>query len=140
MRIRVLAYAKPTEDPEKVREAVLNVFNGEVVVVEEGKGYYRVEGFSNSRSSLNKMYNLVRAGQIAPAVRSYLLKNKRGNAITILLHKQAAYMGKISLIDSDRESPLGAIRIEIEHDNPYEIINWLAPEHRQKRRGTRSRP
>jgi len=127
LRIRVRAPVKPTEDVEKVKKAVLNVFAGEVVVLDEGGGYCTVEGYSTSREALVKLYNLIRAEQIEPAFRSYLLRNRRGNTITVLLHKQAAFMNKISLIDSDRESPLGAIHIEIETDNPDELIDWLAP-------------
>jgi len=136
LRIRVLAPVKPTEDLEKVKKAVSNVFSGELVVIDEGNGYYRIEGFSTSREALMKLYNLIRIEQIDPAVRSYLLRNVHGNRITICLHKQAAFMNKISLIDSDRESPLGAIRIEIEADNPYELIDWLTPPYKspEKRR------
>ncbi|MET1160170.1 MAG: RNA-binding domain-containing protein [Thermoprotei archaeon] len=146
MNIRVIAYVKPTEDVEKVKEAVRNVFDGEILVFEEGNGYYRIEGIAYSRKALEKLYELIRIEQIIPATRNYLLRNTRGNTITIMLHKQAAYMGKISLVDSDRESPLGAIRIIIEHANPREIIDWLAPEFKprrergkQQRRSSRSR-
>jgi len=127
LKVRVRAPVKPTEDVDKVKKAVLNVFAGEVVVLDEGSGYYTVEGYSTSREALTKLYNLIRVEQIEPAFRSYLLRNRRGNTITILLHKQAAFMNRISLIDTDRESPLGAIHIEIETDNPDELINWLAP-------------
>jgi len=127
LRIRVRAPVKPTEDVDKVKRAVLNVFAGEIVVLDEGGGYYTVEGYSTSREALAKLYNLIRAEQIEPAFRSYLLRNRKGNTITILLHKQAAFMNRISLIDSDRESPLGAIHVEIETDNPDELIDWLTP-------------
>ncbi len=136
IRVKVTTTVKPTEDLDKVKKAVLNVFNGEIMVIEEGNGYYRIEGFSTSRDSLDKLYNLIRIEQIIPAARNYLLRNTRGRYITILLHKQAAYVNKISFIDSEHESPLGAIRIEIETDNPSELIDWLAPPYmpRRKRR------
>ena len=127
IRVRVVATVKPTEDVEKVKKAVENVFSGEITVIEEGNGYYRVEGYSGSRDSLDKLYNLIRIEQILPAARNYLLKNMRDRYITIYLHKQAAFMNKLSFIDSDRESPLGAIRIEIETDDPMKLIDWLAP-------------
>jgi len=126
--IRVSCIVKPTEDLEKVKKAVENVFNGEIVVVEEGDGYYHIQGFSNTRDSLVKLYNLIRVNQIIPATRSYLLKNTVNGIIRIMLHKQAAYVNKISLIDYEKESPLGPIIIEIETDNHFEVIDWLAPE------------
>jgi len=127
MRIEVYAKIKPTEDPNKVKKAVQHVFNGEIIVIDEGDGYRRVEGFSSSVSSLERLHNLIRAEQIIAAARSYLYKGLRGNTITFMLHKQAAYAGRISFIDSDRESPMGGIRFVIESDDPRRIIDWLAP-------------
>lgn len=121
------APVKPTEDVEKVRRAVENVFSGELVVESEGGGYYRVVGFSNDLSSLSRLRDLIIAKQIRTAARSYLFKRALGNSIVILLHKQAAYVNSVSLVDSDRESPLGAIRIEIESDSVAEVVDWLAP-------------
>ncbi|OYT37877.1 MAG: hypothetical protein B6U89_06645 [Desulfurococcales archaeon ex4484_58] len=128
MKIRVEAIVNPTEDPKKVRKAVENVFDGEILVREQGNGYMKIEGFSTDRSALNKLYNLIRTYQIISAARSYLLKGLSGNRIVILLHKQAAYVKKLSFIDSDKESPLGAIKILIETSDPRELIDWLAPE------------
>ncbi len=139
MKIRIYTIVKPTEDPEKVKKAVENIFNGEVVIVDEGNGYYRVEGISTSRKALNKLYNMIRMEQVIAATRSYLLKNTRRNVITILLHKQAAYVNKLSFIDSDRESPLGAIKLVIEADDPKEIIDWLAPKIEERRTSRRKR-
>lgn len=127
MKIEVYAKIKPTEDPNKVKKAVQNVFNGDIIVVDEGDGYKRIEAFSSSISSLERLYNLIRAKQIIAAARSYLYKGLRGKTITFMLHKQAAFAGKISFIDSDRESPMGGIRFIIETDDPKRVIDWLAP-------------
>jgi len=127
LKIRVFTYVKPTEDFDKVKKAVENIYSGEILVFEEKNGYYRIEGFSTDLSSLNKFRELIRVKQIVTATRNYLLKRIKGNTLTILLNKQVAYMKNISLIDSDKESPLGAIWIEIEADNIEDVINWLAP-------------
>ena len=55
------------------------------------------------------------------------MKGLRGNTIVFKIHKQAAYVGKISFIDDDRESPLGAITFTIETSDPERLIDWLAP-------------
>ncbi len=127
LKIKVETIIKPTEDPVKVRKAVENVFTGEILVTNIGDGYKKVEGFSTRLESLSALYNLIRIEQIIPAARSYLLKGTKGNTIRFMIHKQAAYMRKISFVDSDRESPLGAIKFTIESQDPMKIIDWLTP-------------
>ncbi len=127
LKIKVETIIKPTEDPVKVRKAVENVFTGEILVTNIGDGYKKVEGFSTRLESLSALYNLIRIEQIIPAARSYLLKGTKGNTIRFMIHKQAAYMRKISFVDSDRESPLGAIKFTIESQDPMRIIDWLTP-------------
>ncbi|ABN70327.1 Protein of unknown function DUF54 [Staphylothermus marinus F1] len=127
LKITVTARINPTEDDRKVIKAIENVFNGEITLINEDDEYKRVEGFSTRLESLGKLYNLIRIEQIVPAVRSLLYKRLRGNIITFMLHKQAAYVGKISFVDGDNESPLGAIRFSIESNDPKRIIDWLAP-------------
>ncbi len=127
MRIRVSTRINPTEDIVKVKQAVRNIFDGELAIIKENGEAVRIEGFSTKLSSLGKLYNLIRIEQIIPATRTYLVKGIRGNTINFMLHKQAAFAGKISFVDGDNESPLGAIKFTIETDDPMRIIDWLAP-------------
>ena len=128
LRIKIRCIIHPTEDKNKVLKAIKNIFDGEIRLVKIDENKYEVQGYSEDLRSLEKLHNMVRIEQIITAVRSYIEKHTRGNRITLIIHKQAAYANKLSLIDSDRESPLGAIRIEIESDNINEIKDWLAPE------------
>jgi len=126
VRIYIEAPLYPTEEPGKVRKTIRTFYNGKIAE-REGPGYIVLYGESTDLSSIKPLYEAIRASQIIAAVRSYLYRRKRGNRVEILLHKQAAFMGKISLIDNERESPLGAIRIVIEADDIRNIIDWLAP-------------
>ncbi len=128
MKIRVKTIIHPTEAKEKVLQAVSNIFSGTLRIRDLGDGYYEVIGESSTLDSLDKLYDMIRVEQIITAVRSYLQKHSRSGRIKIMIHKQAAYMGKLSLVDSDKESPLGAITITIDTDNIDEVIDWLAPE------------
>ncbi len=127
MYVRVRAEIRPTEDPVRVRKAVENIFNGRVRVIEREKGVKEVIGESYSIESLMRLHELVRIYRILDAARKSLQKGVHGNTIVFKLHKQAAYMGKISFIDSDRESPLGSITFYIESSDPKKLIDWLAP-------------
>ena len=127
MYVRVEAEVRPTEDPEKVKRAVLNVFAGKVRVIDKGNGYKVVEGESYSAHSLKKIYELIRIQKIMDAARKKLQKGMRVNVIVFKLHKQAALVNKLSFIDYDNESPLGPISFYIETKDPARIIDWLAP-------------
>ncbi|MEM0355600.1 MAG: RNA-binding domain-containing protein [Desulfurococcaceae archaeon] len=127
VRVRVEAVVKPTEDLEKVKRAVMNVFDGELNVIDLGNGYYIVEGVSNDLKSISKLKQMIVSFSIGPATRSYMFRRIRGNTLEILLHKQALLIGKLSFIDSDKESPLGAIKIVIEAEDPGVVVNEIAP-------------
>jgi len=76
---------------------------------------------------LTKFYEIVRRQRILDTTRNVLLKNLRGNVIEVKLNKQAAYQGVISFVDSDAESPLGAITMLVSSKDINAIIDWLAP-------------
>lgn len=128
VKIRVEVEVRPTEDLEKVRRALLNVFEpGKIEVIERDKGYKLLVGESNSYRSLLKIHELIRRERIMDAARSMLRKGVIGNMLIFKVNKQAAYQGRLSFVETDSESPMGAITFIIETDNPYEVIDWLAP-------------
>jgi predicted RNA binding protein with dsRBD fold (UPF0201 family) len=43
----------------------------------------------------------------------------------LLLNRQAAFAGVISLCTTQMESPLGPITMEIESEKPDALIDWL---------------
>jgi len=128
VKIRVEVEVRPTEDLEKVRRALLNVFEpGKIEVIERDKGYKLLVGESNSYRSLLKIHELIRRERIMDAARSMLRKGVIGNMLIFKVNKQAAYQGRLSFVETNSESPMGAITFIIETDNPYEVIDWLAP-------------
>lgn len=131
VEILVEAEIRPTEDVEKVKRAIstiiyLNSFNIEEIT--PGLRIIRVKcGLLNC---LEPLKNTIRIQQIEPAVKAYLYKYRRGKELTMLFHKQAAYAGRISLVDTERESPLGPIKLEIRgtDEELTEIIHYLTSE------------
>lgn len=105
---------RPTEDENKVRAALRNVIDGPIYVEELGNQYKVLRARCSDIECLSPLRAIILKQQINPAAKAYLRKKMRGGVILILLHKQAAYMGRISLVDSDAESPLGSIKIYIE--------------------------
>ncbi len=127
MFLRVEAEVKPTEDPEKVRKALENIFTLENIRVVERGRYKLIVGESRNIVSLLKFYEIIRRRKILDSVRKVLLRGTVGSYISFKLNKQAAYVGVVSFVDSDQDSSLGPINVFIETKDPRQLIDWLAP-------------
>ncbi len=128
-KIVVKAYAdvNPTEDPNKVRVAVEKMLGDIQLEIMHDGDRERLVGRSEGREALLRFYDLLRREQILDAARKVLFQGVQNNIIRFHLNKQVAYVGHISFSQSEGESPLGPICVEIESDNPRAVIDWLAP-------------
>ena len=125
--VYIEAEVNPTEDIEKVRKAVENVFgNVEFEVKPQKRGSVLV-GKAKGLDGLTKLQNLLRRERIRDAARGALFDGLSGKSIVFNLNKQVAYVSHISFSKPEAESPLGPIKVQIECDNPRELIDWLAP-------------
>ncbi|ABM80209.1 RNA-binding domain-containing protein [Hyperthermus butylicus] len=89
-KVRVEAEARPTEDVEKVKQAILNVFIPDRIWVEDlGRGYRLVVAESYSLRSLVKLYEMLRQERILDAARSYMMRCVERGVLVFKLNKQA---------------------------------------------------
>ena len=134
VRIRVEAEARPTEDVEKVKRAILNVFTPDSLeVMDLGNEYRLVVAEAYSLRGLMKLHERLRLERILDAARGYLLRGIDRGVLVFKLNKQAAYVGRISFIDMDAEAPLGPIVFTVETGDPRAVVEWLAPPTRMGR-------
>jgi len=130
MKVIIEVEVRPTESEEKVKKAVFSIIKPTNLSIKElYEGFKLIRAECSSIECLEPLREIARRQQAEPALRSYLIKYKHGTKITLLLHKQAAYVEKLSLIDSERESPLGPIKLEIEcssEEELEELIDYLA--------------
>jgi predicted RNA binding protein with dsRBD fold (UPF0201 family) len=117
----------PTENPEKVKLAVENIFGAVEFEVQTRTRGSLLIARAKGTDGLTKLYNLLRRERIRDATRTVLFRGLEGNSITLFLNKQVAYAGHVSFSEPTGESPLGPIKIKITCDNPEELIDWLAP-------------
>ena len=125
MKLRVEAEVKPTEAKEKVEAAVRKIFP-ELKLEQVGNS---VVGESTDVGSLSRLHQLLRQQAILDSVRSVMLARRRGERTEILLNKQVAFVGRVSLTDG--ESPLGPIVVTLEAPDLERLIDYLAPRTRE---------
>ena len=125
--LQVEAEVNSTEDSEKVKVALENVFgNLEFEVKPQRRGSLLI-GKAHGVDGLTKLYNLLRRERIRDAARGVLFDGLSERSIVFYLNKQVAYAGHLSFSEPVSESPLGPIKVQIKCDNPRELIEWLAP-------------
>ena len=116
MIITVKSKCYPTEDKEKVCQALHNIFP-----VGEISGD---ETLTLVCDSAERLRELIWDTQIRDSARSILLHGRSETSIKFKLNKQAAYMGKLSF--QDEHVALGSILVTIKDDNLDEFIDYLA--------------
>ncbi len=120
MKVKVRTPLRPTEDPEKVKEAIKAIFPDAEVRVLEGE--IKAEG-----RSLEKVKELLERQRIRDSAREILKGGVQGDHITFRLNKQVATTGRVNFAIS--EGPLGDLEVdvELEGESPDEVIDFVAP-------------
>lgn len=131
MYIEVWTRAYPSESTERVLIAVKNVipFDESLDEVEiMGESVKEIRVSSNRYECLMKLRDSLRSNRILDTARMLLKSNAHGDETRILLHKQAAFNGRVHLCETEEESPLGAIEVVIRAPGAINaLIDWLAP-------------
>ena len=109
---------RPTEDPEKIRRAILNLFPDSEITIDN------VQAVATA-VSLERLMTLIRNQKILDSIRNKLLVGISSGSSTISLNKQAAFVNRVSL--SEGKTPLGNIEVTIESEDIERLINEVAP-------------
>jgi hypothetical protein len=126
IEVYVEAQINPTEDEEKVRIAMENIF-GPLVFETQSQQPRKLVGRLKGMGELTKFSDLLRRERIRSATRRVLYGGMTNKSVVFYLNKQAAYVEHVSFSEPSSESPLGPIKVEIICGNPEELIDWLAP-------------
>lgn len=116
--VRIVSRVNPSEDPEKVSTAILNVFPD--AVIETEWGYARGES-----RSLDNFGLMIRRQKMLDTTRAVLLRGMSGDRTRFLLNKQVAFAGKISFCD--RGQVLGPIEVTVTDEGIEALIDRTAP-------------
>jgi uncharacterized protein len=126
VNVHIEADVNPTESLEKVQAAVDTIVEGATVEVRAVTKGSVLIAQASGQESLIKLRKALRNDRIRDAARKQLLRAIRGNNVVFCLNKQVASAGHVSFCEEFAESPLGPIKIQIETDNPIELVEWLA--------------
>lgn len=122
MEIFLSAKINPSEDVEKIREALTNIIPLSYSIE---RGLLR--GYSEDRKALLNIFEKIRSKQSIRAVRRLLLRGIDDNSSTVLLNREAAYVGSVAFCETAIETPLGPLMLVVKAENIMEFIDWLAP-------------
>ena len=122
-KIEAYAAVNPSEDPEKVQQAISNVLQDMNFKYESGS----IKGISNDLQSLSKIYETIKSRK-SRTYRRQMRYNLQGDTTWFYLNKQAAFVNVIALCEEAEESPLGPIKILLHSKNIDKVMEWLVPD------------
>ena len=108
----------PSEDPEKVKTAILKVFpNAELEETDN-----EIKGRTDNLDRFSKQ---IRKQKILDTTRSVMIHGKRGDRTRFFLNKQVAFVGKISFCEE--KTILGTMKVVIIDEDIDDLIDMVAP-------------
>ena len=120
-KIEMFSNLNPSEDEEKVRISILNIFPYSKLTLKNSS--FKAE--STDISSLEKIYETIHSKQSQKAYKRNLENNLDNNSTWFYLNKQAAFVNKVVICDELDESPLGPIRVMLASKRIDRLIEWM---------------
>lgn len=118
MLIALRAEVHPTEDPDRVKRAIMNIFP-DAVLREEG------DTVLMESEDLGTLSRRIGEQMIRDTARAILMRSVRGDTVIFHLNKQAALVGRVNFTEG--RSVLGDIEVRIE-DPEAEAMARMAAE------------
>ena len=120
-KIEMFSNVNPSEDEEKVRISILNIFPYSNFTSKKSS----LKAESTDISSLEKIYEAIHSKQSQKAYKRNLENNLEDNSTWFYLNKQAAFVNKIVICDESDESPLGPIIVVLTSKQIDRLIEWI---------------
>ena len=119
--IQIFCEINPSEDPEKVRLAVNNVFPDIELEVSDSN----VVGETNNIQILSQISKSIHEKNTKNTYQRILKKNNDGDSTWFYLNKQAAFMNTVALCSEANESSLGPIKVILRSNDIQQIIDSI---------------
>jgi uncharacterized protein len=116
--VTVTTPLRPTEDPEKVRKAILNQFPESEITIEKDR-------VTATAVSLERFKEMIRNQKILDSVRNKFLEGMSSDRAVVSLNKQAGFVNRVSL--SEGRSALGSVEVTIQSEDIEALVDEVAP-------------
>ena len=117
--IQIFFSINPSEDPDKVKTAVNNIFPD----VELETSDTEISGKTNNFSVLSQISKSIHEKNVKNTYQRILKKNNDGESTWFYLNKQAAFVNTVALCSEANESSLGPIKIILRSNNIEQVID-----------------
>ncbi len=126
VEVEVETEIHPTEDEEKVKKTVLNLFPDADIEIDDGRLLART-------TNLTRFRELLRMQRILDTARSEMISGKKGKSVVIYLNKQTAFVSRINFAEED--AILSPLKVTFRlYDVDFErFLDYLTPETRDGR-------
>jgi predicted RNA binding protein with dsRBD fold (UPF0201 family) len=121
-KIEMICPVNLSEDPEKVKQAISNIFPFSEIKNEN----FSIKAQSRELRSLETIYDEILSNQSQKSCTRNLEDNLDNDTTWFFLNKQAAFVEKVVICDETEESPLGPIKVILTSSNIDGIIDWIA--------------
>ena len=119
--IQIFCQINPSEDPEKVKLAVNNIFPDMELEVSDTQ----IVGKTNSFSVLSPISKSIHEKNIKNTYQRILKNNNDGDSTWFYLNKQAAFVNSVALCSEANESSLGPIKVVLRSNDIEQVIESI---------------
>ncbi len=131
MKSTIRCIVHPTEEIQRIEKAIENILGPITLSTTKFDEFTEIYSSITNKDSFAMLRQLVLDKRILAAVRVRLLKNLDEFTTFMYFDKQAAFTGKLRLLDNIHEDPpLGfiEIRFEFESESQFEeFLDWFSP-------------
>ena len=119
--IQLFCEINPSEDPDKVKIAVNNIFPDMELEISETE----ISGKTNNFSILSKISKSIHEKNIKNTYQRILKNNNDGESTWFYLNKQAAFVNTVALCSEANESSLGPIKVILRSNDIEQVIESI---------------
>ena len=119
--IHIFCEINPSEDPEKVRTAVSNIFPEIELEVSDSD----ISGKTNNIEILSQVTKSIHEKNTKNSYQRILRKNNDGDSTWFYLIKQAAFVNTVALCSEANESSLGPIKVILRSNDVEQLIDSI---------------
>ena len=119
--IQIFCEINPSEDPEKVKIAINNIFPDLTLEVTD----IDITGKSNNIQVLSQISKSIHQNNIKKTYQRILKNNSTSDSSWFYLNKQAAFVNTVALCSEANESSLGPIKVILRSNDIEQVIDSI---------------